>query len=606
MFQNYDAPADGAQSLHSERISQLRELLVARKIDAYLVPRADAHQGEYVAPCDERLNWLTGFSGSAGQALIGRSEAALFVDGRYTLQAANQVPGSLFEIVESPKTSLDAWVKANLKRGSVIAFDPMLVTLQQFEKSSRALAELEIMFKPIAGNLIDKLWGEARPTPPTTPIVVQPLKHAGLSAAKKVAKLQADLDASGDDAVILTQPDSICWLLNIRGSDVAHNPVVLAFALVPKVGPVEVFTSPEKMTPAVSRHLDGLAVLREPAAFEARLKELNQRGTTVSVDPGKTPFWVTRRLSKANTPHRTDPCLLPKAIKTPAEIDGCRAAHLRDGAAMARFLAWLDRAIEAGEPVDEIGAAQKIEALRAETGQLKDISFDTISGSGPNGAIVHYRVTEMSNRRLRKGELFLLDSGGQYPDGTTDITRTIAIGQPTKTMVRHATLVLKGHIEIARVRFPVGTRGIDLDPLARNALWQFGLDYGHGTGHGVGSYLSVHEGPQSISRRGLQEIKPGMIISNEPGYYKTGAYGIRIENLVLVQDPETPSTGDRPMMSFETLTLAPIDTRLIDPTLLTDFERDWLNAYHARVAREIGPEVDPTTRRWLKAACQKI
>ncbi|MEO1718782.1 MAG: aminopeptidase P family protein [Pseudomonadota bacterium] len=605
MFQNYDAPPDGADATHKARISQLRKILTDRNMTAYFVPRSDAHQGEYVAPCDERLRWLTGFTGSAGYAVVAAKAAALFVDGRYTLQAAGQVPTDVMEIVDLKPGALTAWCKEKLPGSAVIAFDPMLMTQATFEQTSRTLAEQNQNLKPVPGNLIDRLWAADRPDAPNAPIKPHALQYAGVSAAKKIEALQTELTEHGDDAVVLTQPDSIAWLLNIRGADVAHNPVVQAFAIVPKRGPVELYTALTKLTPAAKRHFGDIAIVKEPAMFEARLKELNTRGTSVAVDPASTAFWITRRLSQAKTPHRTDPCLMPKAIKNTTEIDGARAAHVRDGAAYARFLSWLE-AETASSPVDEITAAQALEGFRAETGALQEISFDTISGSGPNGAIVHYRVTHATNRRLKTGQLYLVDSGAQYLDGTTDITRTIAIGKPTKAMRRHATLVLKGHIAIARALFPVGTRGIDLDPLARQALWSDGLDFSHGTGHGVGSYLSVHEGPQSISKRGMVELKPGMIISNEPGYYRAGAYGIRIENLVLVQSPAMPKSGDREMLSFETLTLAPIDKSLIETRLLTDDERGWIDAYHARVAKIIGPELDAKTRKWLKAACKPL
>ncbi|MEM1307531.1 MAG: M24 family metallopeptidase, partial [Pseudomonadota bacterium] len=569
MFQTYDAPPEGAQAEHRQRISHLRKQLAAKKLTAYVVPRADQHQGEYVAPCDERLSWLTGFTGSAGFAVIAQDKAALFVDGRYTLQARTQVPSDVITIETLEADALATWCKAELPPSAVIGFDPMLMTQAAFTRTERALGNDGRVLKPVAGNLVDRVWGRERPAEPSAPIRPHKLQHAGQSAPQKVARIQKILREQGCDATILTQPDSIAWLLNIRGADVAHNPVVLAFAVVPAEGAVELFTNPDKLTAAARKHLDGTAVVFEPAAFEAHLKALNTRETTVAIDPATTAFWITRRLAKAKTPHHTDPCRQPKAVKTKAEIEGARAAHVRDGAAVVRFLAWLDAEAAKGS-VDEISAARALEEFRRDTGALLEISFDTISGSGPNGAIVHYRVTEATNRLLKKGELYLVDSGAQYIDGTTDITRTIAIGRPTKAMRRHVTLVLKGHIALARAQFPVGTRGVDLDSLARQALWQDGLDYAHGTGHGVGSYLSVHEGPQSISKRGMVALEPGMIVSNEPGYYREGVYGIRIENLILVSPAEQPAGGDRPMLSFETLTLAPIDRALITPELLTD------------------------------------
>ncbi|MEO0670535.1 MAG: aminopeptidase family protein P, partial [Pseudomonadota bacterium] len=431
------------------------------------------------------------------------------------------------------------------------------------------------------------------------------------STREKVSDIQETLKSDGDIATVVTQPDSLCWLLNIRGADVEHNPVVLAFAILPADGPVDVFLASERVPDAAMKALDGVARFRPANAFEAALRDLKSEAATsgqakVRVAPATTAYRIGQRLGAKTLRHAPDPCVLPRAIKTPAEIAGARAAHHRDGVAVCRFLAWLDREIEAGTKLTEIATAEKLEAFRAETGKLREISFDTISGSGPNGAIVHYRVTEATDRTFRRGELYLVDSGAQYPDGTTDITRTVAVGRPPKSARLHTTLVLKGHIAIATARFPKGTRGVDLDPFARRALWDHGLDYAHGTGHGVGSYLSVHEGPQGISRRTMTVLEAGMIVSNEPGYYKTDAYGIRLENLVLVEEAETPKDGDIAMHTFETLTLAPFDRRLIDVGQLTDTELAWLNAYHARVFKEIGPELESGDRAWLKAACAKL
>ena len=432
------------------------------------------------------------------------------------------------------------------------------------------------------------------------------MRYAGKPAEEKIAELQATLKADGQDAVVLTFPDSICWLFNIRGSDVAHNPVVLAFAILPASGKPELFVDPAKVGPEAKAHLAPLAKMQplpdidKPKSLEESLRALKEAGKTVRLSPGAA-VWFHRKLKggKARVVRASDPCILPKARKNATEIKGARAAHKRDGAAMARFLAWLDREAEKGG-IDEIAAAKQLETMRSETQALKEISFDTISGAGPNGAIVHYRVTTATNRKLKAGELYLVDSGAQYLDGTTDVTRTVAIGTPTREMCERFTLVLKGHIGIATARFPKGTRGIDLDPFARRPLWEAGLDFDHGTGHGVGSYLSVHEGPQSISKGGMIALEPGMIVSNEPGYYKTGGYGIRIENLVLVTEPAKVPRGEREVMSFETLTLVPIDRRLVVAEMLSPAELDWLNAYHARVAEVIGPELGPADRRWLE------
>lgn len=605
MFQAFHAPEPETASGTQTRIADLRRTMRTVRIDAYLVPRGDAHQGEYVAPCDERLAWLTGFTGSAGFAAIAASTAALIVDGRYTLQARQQVSADLFEFVTHTPSALEEWLSKNLSEGTIVGFDPWLLTMAQAERLEGALSAKAIKLRPVAANLVDKIWGANRPAQPAEPVVQHPKKFAGRTAAEKLDALRADLNARGAAAVVLTQPDSICWLFNIRGRDIAHTPVMRGFAIVPAKGRATLYTFPDRVTPAARRTLEPIADIEKPERFSIGLANLKAAGGRIELDPQRTPVWIAKKLRSTQVSKRPDPCLLPKAIKTPVEQEGARTAHHRDGLAMARFLAWLDQEAPQGT-VDEISAAQRLEAFRAETGELREISFDTISGSGPNGAIVHYRVTEASNRRLKKGELYLVDSGGQYADGTTDITRTLAIGRPTRDMRRHYTLVLKGHIAIATARFPIGTRGVDLDSLARRALWQSGLDYDHGTGHGVGSYLSVHEGPQSISKRGMSELRPGMIISNEPGFYKENAYGIRIENLVLVEDASVPPGGDRQMLSFETLTLAPFDARLIDVVLLTPEERDWLNGYHADVYKSLAEGLDRATKAWLRAACAKV
>ena len=470
------------------------------------------------------------------------------------------------------------------------------------ERLEGALKAHGIKLVPVSRNLVDRVWGRARPAPPSDPVTLHPLKLAGRSAPDKIADIQKLLKTDRHDAVVLTLSDSVAWTFNMRGSDIPHTPVALAFAIVPVSGKPELFIAPGKLTPAVRAQLEAFAKVSPPEALSGRLKVLREAGKRVRLDPGTAGYAFARALGGGKRIARgADPSLSLKAIKNATEIKGARAAHLRDGAAVTRFLAWLDAAAATGA-LDEIEAVRRLEGFRRATNQLREISFDTISGSGPNGAIVHYRVSEATNRKLQAGELFLIDSGGQYLDGTTDITRTVAIGKPTAEMRERFTLVLKGHIAIAAARFPKGTRGIDLDPFARRALWQAGLDYDHGTGHGIGSYLSVHEGPQSISRAGMAVLEPGMIISNEPGYYKEGAYGIRIENLVLVTPAEKLDGADRETMAFETLTLAPIDRRLIVKELLTADEIAWLDAYHARVAAALSPEVDEETRLWLKRA----
>lgn len=605
MFQEFESPPSATTAWTRARISQLRDELRHRKLAAYIVPRADAHQGEYVAACDERLAWLTGFTGSAGNAIVADNRAALFVDGRYKLQAPAQTDGTSIEIAEAGTAAMVAWLIGACQAGDAVGVDPRLIPLALAETLNAQLKPAGIKLKAIDANLIDRLWGAERPTQPTAPVCVHDEALAGRSAADKISALQETLRNDGDSACVLTLPDSICWLLNIRGGDVAHTPIVRAFAVVPARGKPILFIKAAKLGTEARAHLKDLAKTAAPNELRAQLHQLRSADGPIRLDPNTAGWWVAKQIGTAHLHRAPDPCVRPKATKTDAEIAGARAAHVRDGTAMARFLAWLDENAPAGK-VDEISATQQLEAFRRETGELLEISFDTISGAGPNGAIVHYRVTEATNRRLNKGELFLIDSGGQYRDGTTDITRTIAVGRPTKEMVRNFTAVLKGHIAIATARFPKGTRGIDLDPLARTPLWQAGLDYDHGTGHGVGSYLSVHEGPQSISKRGMTVIEPGMIISNEPGFYREGAYGIRLENLVLVEALSPIAGGERDMMSFETLTLAPFDRRLIAADQLAEGERAWLNAYHKRVAKEIGPLLDKPTRDWLKAACAPL
>ncbi len=600
MFQSFDAPAEQQDAV--DRITRLRRLLAELHVDAVLVPRADEHQGEYVPACAERLSWLTGFSGSAGLAVVTSRETALFVDGRYTVQARKQVRGDNVEILQIPAAKPADWLQQKLKPGAVLGFDPRLHTVSEVERLTDALAPAQIKLKALARNPVDTVWGHDRPPLPKGPVRVQPMRYAGATAESKIAALQKELKSSSQDAVVLTMPESIAWLFNIRGSDVAHNPVPLAFAIVPAQGKAEIFIAKSKLDSEAKTHLSGFAKISAPDAFAEKLAVLKTSGKAVRLDPNTASWWVARQLGGPKKIKRgTDPCTPAKARKNPTEIKGARAAHLRDGGAVTRFLAWLDREAPGGK-LDEISAAKKLEEFRAETQALKDISFDTISGTGPNGAIVHYRVTEATNRTLKPGDLYLVDSGGQYLDGTTDITRTIAVGKPSAEMRERFTLVLKGHIAVATARFPKGTRGIDLDPLARRPLWQKGLDFDHGTGHGVGSYLSVHEGPQSISKRGMAELEPGMIISNEPGYYKEGAYGIRLENLVVVTEAEKIPGGDRPMMGFETITLAPFDRRLIDVSLLTADEKAWIDAYHARVRDVIGPQVAAEDRAWFEHA----
>jgi Xaa-Pro aminopeptidase len=602
------ASEDFARLPRAARLALLREELAARHLDGFIVPRADEHQGEYVPSCGQRLAWLTGFMGSAGLAIVLAGRAALFVDGRYTLQAAAQADTALFEIRHLNDEPAAGWLAAALAKGmpkgAIIGYDPWLHTPQDLERLKAGAERAGASLNPVA-NPIDRIW-PGRPPAPLAPVVPHPDRFAGESAPAKRARLGHALAEDGVAAAVLTSPESIAWLLNIRGGDVPHTPLPLSFAMLRPDGSVTLFIDRRKLAPGLERHLGNGVAIETPERLGPALDQLAACGAPVQIDPATAASWIFDRLDAAGARiHRAaDPCLLPKACKNPVEIDGTRAAHRRDGAAVTSFLAWLAREAPKGE-LYEIAASDRLEAFRRTGEHFRDLSFPTISGAGSNGAIVHYRATPESEKRLEPGTLFLLDSGAQYLDGTTDITRTVAIGEPSAEMRDRFTRVLKGHITLATARFPKGTTGAQLDPFARRALWQKGLDYDHGTGHGVGSYLSVHEGPQRISKApNAQPLLPGMIVSNEPGYYKAGAYGIRIENLVVVQ----PSQGDgeRDMLCFETLTLAPIDRALVASDLLEEDEIAWLDAYQARVREVITPLVDPETARWLAAATAPI
>ena len=585
-----------------ERMKALRRELKSRKLKGFLVPHGDEHQDEFPPPSDERLRWLTGFTGSAGAAIVLETAAALFVDGRYTLQARAQTHTSLFEVLQTPEAKASKWLIGKLPKGGAVGYDPNLHTIKEIERLTESLGKAGIRLEPQAKNPIDLLWQD-RPAPSSAPVVPHGPEFAGKSAAEKIGQVQETLKRDKADAVLLTLLDSIAWLFNIRGADIRHSPLALAFALVPARGKPALFIDPAKVNDNVRGHLKEAVELLSPDALNARLKALGQKGARVQLDPETTAVRFKQILQAAGAKivAGDDPCILPKAIKNAAEIEGARAAHLRDGAAVARFLAWLDENSRSGR-VDEIGAAITLEEFRRKTRELKDISFDSISAAGPHGAVVHYRPTIASNLKLRPRSLYLIDSGGQYADGTTDITRTIAIGTPSADMRRHYTLVLKAHIAIASARFPRGTRGQDIDPFARRPLWEAGLDFDHGTGHGVGSYLSVHEPPQRISRHGTVELQPGMILSNEPGLYREGEYGIRLENLVLVTPPAAIKGGTCEMLGFETLTMVPFDRRLIEPTVLSAQELAWLNAYHTEVKRKLEPLLKGADRSWLREA----
>ncbi len=591
----------------AERLGLLRAELGRQGVHGFLVPRADEHQGEYVPLCAQRLAWLTGFTGSAGLAAVLPRAAAIFVDGRYTLQAEAEVDGALYvrrHLTEQPASD---WIAATLETGEILAYDPRLHTLGEVERFRAAAEKAGGSLRPLAANPLDAVWAD-RPPPPLAPVVPHALRFAGESAEQKCQTLADRLAAERVDAAVLTAPDSIAWLLNIRGGDVPHTPLPLSFAILGRDATVDLFIDPRKLMPGLAEHLGNAVRLQSPDAFGPALRQLGAAHRRVQADPASAAAWVFDTLAGAGAElHRAaDPCQLPKACKNTVEIDGTRRAHRRDGAALTQFLAWLAETAGAGS-VGEIAASDRLERFRRAGEHFCDLSFPTISGAGANGAIVHYRASPRSERRLEPGMLYLVDSGAQYLDGTTDVTRTIAIGAPTPEMRDRFTRVLKGHIALAACRFPKGTTGSQLDALARRALWEVGLDYDHGTGHGVGSYLAVHEGPQRISKLpNSQPLLPGMIVSDEPGYYKTGAYGIRIENLVLVTRLGGGASGDREFLGFETLTLAPIDRALIEPALLDAAEIAWLDAYHARVDAEIAPLVDAATRRWLAEATRPL
>jgi Xaa-Pro aminopeptidase len=603
------AAADGlgVRPAPAERLAALRTELNRRGVDGFLVPLADEHQSEFPPARARRLEWLTGFGGSAGLAIVLRERAAIFVDGRYTLQVRAQVDPTLFEprhITDEPAAD---WLAGTMPSGGRLGYDPWLHTAEGLQRLEEGCRRCGATLLPLEPNPIDSIW-TGQPARPVAPVVPQPLDLAGRSSAEKRVEAAAALREAGADAALLTAPDSIAWLLNIRGGDVPHTPVALCFALLAGDGDVRLFIDGRKLPDATRAHLGNGVTLHPPEALGPALDALGADGRTVQLATGMAPSWAVSRLERAGARllRRDDPCTLPKACKNAVELMGMRAAHIRDGASLCRFLSWLADEVPQGR-IDEIAAAERLYEFRRGNDKFRGLSFDTISGAGPNGAVVHYRVSRESNRRLGQGEIYLVDSGAQYLDGTTDVTRTVAIGEPTHEMRDRFTRVLKGHIAIATARFPAGTNGGQLDALARLALWQAGLDFDHGTGHGVGHFLAVHEGPQRIAKRLAEApLRPGMIVSNEPGYYKTGAYGIRIENLEVVRIAPPIPGAERETLQFESLTLAPIDRALIDMTLLRPDEIDWLDRYHARVCAAIGPLVDGRTRRWLEAACAPI
>jgi Xaa-Pro aminopeptidase len=596
---------------HEARLDALRKELARQGLDGFVIPISDEHLSEYVGGYAQRLAWLTGFGGSAGTAAVLKNTAAMFVDGRYTLQVRDQVDGRLYQYKSVPKDSIGDWLAANAGEGARIGFDPWLHTAGWAKSVGKALAEAKAELVPVESNPIDAVWQD-RPTPSAAPAFVQDEALAGRSSADKRAEVGEWLKAKKLDAAVISALDSVAWLLNIRGADVERTPVALSYVIAHTDGTADWFIAPEKVPAEVAAHLGNAVRVRPRDQFTAALAEL--AGKRVAADPERAVSAIFTALEEAEAEvvRATDPVVLPKAVKNAAEQAGTRAAHRRDGAALARFLHWLSNEGPKGS-VDELGAADRLHEFRKASGDLRDLSFDTISGAGPNGAVVHYRVSEETNRTLEPNSVYLVDSGGQYPDGTTDVTRTVWIGpgEPPAEAKDRFTRVLKGHIRLAVQAFPQGTAGSQLDTLARQFLWEAGLDYAHGTGHGVGSFLAVHEGPQRIAKpRGgqagtEQELLAGMILSNEPGYYKTGEYGIRIENLVLVE-PREIAGAEGEWLGFETLTLAPIDRTLVDRSLLSEAEIAWWNAYHTRVREVLAPQIEGGALAWLEEVCRPL
>ncbi len=606
MFQNFEASTKSETV--AERIALLRKEMLRAEIDVFLIPHSDTHQNEYLPPNEERLAWISSFDGSAGFAVVSADRAVLFVDGRYTIQANSQTDTSIFDIEDLVATPPSKWIEKNLGADTRVGFDPWLFTISQKKTYENAAEKIDAKLVSTE-NLIDRIWQD-RPAEPITPISIQPMDYAGVEASQKLADLRQKIGESEADMILISDLASIAWLFNIRGSDIIHTPITIAFALIPVDGKAVLFIHPEKLDEPTTAYLADLCEVRAPDDLQPVLAD-KSKGNKVYCSSSSVPAHLGDVITEAGGEIVTgsDLVALPRAIKNEVELEGAKSAHLRDGVAVTQFLAWLDR--QTPGTIDEISAATQLENLRSETArrmnsELMEISFDTISGSGPNGAIVHYRVTRQTNAMLLDNSLYLVDSGGQYRDGTTDITRTVAIGTPPKQAITDFTLVLKGQIAISTARFPAGTRGVDLDVLARNALWKQGLDYAHGTGHGVGSFLSVHEGPQSISRRSMTPLKPGMIISNEPGMYREGKYGIRIENLIYVEPAQELAEGNVPVHSFGNLTWVPIDLRLVNPDLLVNEEQTWLNDYHAQVREMLTPWLDPADTEWLEQATRQI
>jgi Xaa-Pro aminopeptidase len=604
MRQTFDESTD--PSFGPRHVPLIRKAMAEQGLDGFVTPHEDEHQNEYLPAANDRLAWATGFTGSAGAAVILKDKAAIFVDGRYTLQVRDQVDPGVFEIRDLVEGGVPAYLESAAPKGGVIGYDPRLHSPDALERLKAAAAKAGAELKPVSPNPLDAAWADARPPQPTAPVAPHPLEYAGEDSSSKRHRLGEALAQKGAEAAVVTAPASLAWLFNVRGGDVIRSPLPLGQAILNADGSARLFLDPQKVTPELPAWLGNEVRLETPADLPQALADL--KGKTVVVDPAISSAWYFEALAAAGAKVQRgeDPCVLPRACKNAVELEGSRRAHVRDGAALSRFLHWLATDGQVNPP-DEIEAVTKLESFREATGALKDLSFDTIAGAASNGAIVHYRPTSRLNKRAEKGSLLLVDSGAQYLDGTTDVTRTVAIGEPTAEMRERFTLVLQGHLALGRVKFPAGTTGSALDALARVPLWSRGLDYDHGTGHGVGSYLGVHEGPHRIAKQpNTVALRPGMIVSNEPGYYKEGGYGIRIENLQFVTEPAVPAGGERPMLGFETLTLAPIDRRLVAVELLTAEERAQLDAYHARVLAEIGPKVPAEVAAWLADACAPL
>lgn len=603
MRQTYDETTD--PSFGAKHLPRVRAKMAEQGLDGLLVPHEDEHQNEYLPAANDRLAWVTGFTGSAGAGAILMDRAAVFADGRYTVQVRAQVDAQQFEILDLVEGGVPAWLE-RAPKGAVIGYDPRLHSPDALATLKRAAAKAGAELKPVEVNPVDQAWADERPAQPTAPVVPHEDKYAGESSASKRARIGAAVAKAGADATVLTAPASIAWLFNIRGGDVIRTPLPLSQAIVKTDGTARLFLDPRKVTNELPGWLGDAVTLEAPEALDGALDAL--AGQKVLVDPGQSSAWYFDRLEGAGATvvRGMDPCTLPRAQKNAVEIEGSRQAHIRDGAALSRFLHWVDTVAQETLP-DEREVAETLERFREETGALKDLSFDTIAGAGPNGALPHYKPVTRTIRRIEKGSLLLVDGGGQYLDGTTDVTRTMAIGTPTADQRRMFTLVLKGHIAMAVVRFPAGTTGHQLDAMARYPLWMQGFDYDHGTGHGVGSYLGVHEGPQRIAKAvNSQPLLTGMILSNEPGYYREGHWGIRIETLQVVTAPEPIPGGERPMHGFEQLTLAPLDRKLIDVALLAADERAYVDAYHAEVLAKVGPLLEGEARAWLEKVCAPL